>query len=80
MESIVEALHDGVEWVNPQPAIPEQIVLAPSPAHMEQVKARGLYPIDKPHRSISDQLTALHTVAYMHDFSVFNHIILAFQA
>ena len=45
MESIVEALQDRVEWVNPQPAIPEQIVLAHSPAHMERVKARGLYPI-----------------------------------
>ena len=45
MESIVEALQDRAEWVNPQPAIPAQIALAHAPAHIEQVKARGLYPI-----------------------------------
>lgn len=45
MESIVEALQGRVEWVKPQPATPEQIALAHASAHMEQVKARGLYPI-----------------------------------
>jgi acetoin utilization deacetylase AcuC-like enzyme len=45
IEAIVEALRGRVDWVEPQPATPGQIALAHTPAHIERVKARGLYPI-----------------------------------
>lgn len=45
IEAIFAAFDGRVEWVEPGPATLDQIALAHTPAHIEQVKARGLYPI-----------------------------------
>jgi len=45
MEAIWKVIHNQVEKVDASPALPEQIALAHTPAHIDQVFRRGLYDI-----------------------------------
>ncbi len=45
MESIVDALPDHVEMIDPEPASENQILLAHTPSHVNDIKRQGLYDI-----------------------------------
>lgn len=45
MEAIVEAVPNGTEWVEAEPAEESDIAAVHTPAHIERVRSRGLYEI-----------------------------------